>query len=133
MNFSQFRAPLVLTTLAIFASPFAQADTPKPAPMPGNTKYNTVKLTRSAADEKKANLYELLARQSKPRTAQQEKLVKEYMKLPPSQRPAFKAAHPEVQKSIWDLAPYAVCFYASVAGGADVVDAGDECHADWVK
>jgi hypothetical protein len=133
MNFSNFRAPLVLTTLAILASPLAQADTPSRAPMPGNTKYTPVKLTRSAEDEKKAANYERLARQNKPRTAEQEKLVKEYMKLPPSQRPAFKAAHPDVQKSIWDLAPYAVCFYASVAGGADVVDAGDECHADWVK
>jgi hypothetical protein len=38
-----------------------------------------------------------------------------------------------VSKDIWDLGPYAVCFYASVAGGADVVEAGDECHADWVE
>jgi len=88
---------------------------------------------RSPADEAKAKKYEQLARTNKPRTPEQEKLVKEYMRLPASQRNAFKSAHPEVSKSIWDLAPYAVCFYASVAGGADVVEAGDECHADWVE
>jgi hypothetical protein len=55
------------------------------------------------------------------------------MKLPASQRGAFKAANPTVNASIWDYGPYAVCFYASVAGGADVVEAGEECHADWVE
>jgi hypothetical protein len=55
------------------------------------------------------------------------------MKLPASQRAVFKANNPGVQESIWDLGPYAVCFYASVAGGADVVEAGDECHAAWVE
>ena len=88
---------------------------------------------RSPADEAKAKKYEQLARANKPRTPADEKLVKEYMKLPASQRNGFKNAHPGVSKSIWDLGPYAVCFYASVAGGADVVEAGDECHADWVE
>ena len=86
-----------------------------------------------AGYDAKAKKYQQLAATHKPRTPQQEQLVKEYMKLPPSQRMGFKAAHPEVQKSIWDYAPYAVCFYASVAGGADVVEAGDECHEDWVN
>lgn len=122
MSFKNFRAPLLVGTLALVASQLALAAT-----------TDQSKPVRSPEDAKKATKYEQLARMNKPRTPQQEKLVKEYMKLPPAQRNAFKAAHPDVQKSIWDLAPYAVCFYASVAGGADVVDAGDECHADWVK
>jgi hypothetical protein len=79
-----------------------------------------------------ARRYEQLAKTHKPKTPRQEQLVKEYMKLPPAQRAGFKAAHPGEQKSIWDYGPYAVCFYASVAGGADVVEAGEECHEDWV-
>lgn len=106
---------------------------PAEARKPGRTTFNNVVLKRSAADEQKAKKYERLAAQNKPRTAEQEKLVKEYMKLPASQRNGFKAQHPTVKESIWDLAPYAVCFYASVAGGADVVEAGDDCHADWVE
>ena len=120
MSFKKFRAPLVLT-LAALAGPLAFANTP------------AGKAARTPAEQQKADKYEHLARLNKPRNPQQEKLVKEYMKLPPAQRGAFKAAHPDVQKSIWDLAPYAVCFYASVAGGADVVDAGDECHDEWVN
>jgi hypothetical protein len=104
-----------------------------PTSLPGNTKYSNVKMERSAADQQKATKYQRLAAQHKPRNPETEKLVKEYMRLPASQRNAFKAQHPQVQKSIWDYAPYAVCFYASVAGGADVVEAGDECHADWVE
>jgi hypothetical protein len=77
--------------------------------------------------------YRALAAKYKPRTPEMQKLVEQYMKLPPARRNAFKAAHPNVSKDIWDLGPYAVCFYASVAGGADVVEAGDECHADWVE
>lgn len=122
MSFKNFRAPLLAGTLALFVSQLALSATTEQS-----------KPTRSPEDAKKATKYEQLARMHKPRTPQQEKLVKEYMKLPPAQRGAFKAAHPEVQKSIWDYAPYAVCFYASVAGGADVVEAGDECHDDWVK
>ncbi len=86
-----------------------------------------------SGEAEKAKKYERLAAQHKPRNPQQDKLVKEYMRLPASQRNAFKAQNPKVQKSIWDYGPYAVCFYASVAGGADVVEAGDECHADWVE
>ena len=97
----------------------------------GKRQHTPVKT--SAVYDAKAKKYQQLAATHKPRTAQQEQLVKEYMRLPPSQRMGFKAAHPEVQKSIWDYAPYAVCFYASVAGGADVVEAGDECHEDWVN
>jgi hypothetical protein len=106
---------------------------PAEAAKPGRVKYGDVTLKRGAADEQKAKKYEALAAKHKPRNPQQEKLVKEYMRLPASQRPAFKAKNPSVQESIWDLGPYAVCFYASVAGGADVVEAGDECHADWVE
>jgi len=80
----------------------------------------------------KTREYTRLAEQHKPRTQSEQQLVEEYMSLPASQRGAFKSNHPNVSKSIWDYAPYAVCFYASVAGGADVVEAGDECHADWV-
>ncbi len=97
---------------------------------PGGTSLSS---KRSPADEQKAKKYQQLAATHKPRTAQQEQLIKQYMRLPPPQRMGFKAANPGVQKSIWDLGPYAVCFYASVAGGADVVDAGDECHAKWVE
>ena len=93
----------------------------------------TAKKPGRTVNNAKAAKYEQLARTHKPRTPAQEKLVKDYMKLPASQRNGFKAAHPEVSKDIWDLAPYAVCFYASVAGGADVVEAGDECHAEWVE
>jgi hypothetical protein len=106
---------------------------PAEARKPGRTKYNNIVLKRGAADEAKAKKYQQLAATNKPKTREQEQLVKQYMKLPPSQRNGFKAAHPDVQHSIWDLGPYAVCFYASVAGGADVVEAGDECHADWVE
>jgi hypothetical protein len=81
----------------------------------------------------KAAKYRALAEKYRPRDTTMAKLIDAYMKLPPSRREAFKAAHPTVSKDIWDLGPYAVCFYASVAGGADVVEAGDECHADWVK
>jgi len=80
----------------------------------------------------KAKEYTQLAERYRPRTRSEQQLVKEYMSLPASQQGAFKSSHPDVAKSIWDYAPYAVCFYASVAGGADVVEAGDECHADWV-
>lgn len=110
---------------------------PAEAQTPGQPKWSHGELkpnaTPSAADEQKALKFQQLAAQHKPRTAQQEKLVKDYMKLPASQRDAFKAQNPTVQKSIWDYGPYAVCFYASVAGGADVVEAGEDCHADWVK
>lgn len=88
---------------------------------------------RTPANEAKAKKYQRLAAMHKPKTARQEQLIKQYMELPPAQRPGFKAENPGVQKSIWDYGPYAVCFYASVAGGADVVEAGDECHEDWVK
>lgn len=100
---------------------------------PGGAKHGDVTLKRSPADEAKARKYERLAAQHKPRTAETERLVKEYMRLPPARRSDFKAANPQVQKSIWDYAPYAVCFYASVAGGADVVEAGDDCHSKWVE
>ncbi|HEU4779507.1 MAG TPA: hypothetical protein VFS58_06450 [Steroidobacteraceae bacterium] len=104
------------------------------ASKPGRVKYGNVTLGKhSPADQAKAQKYEQLAKANKPQTSEQEKLVKQYMKLPPSQRNGFKSAHPTVQPSIWDLGPYAVCFYASVAGGADVVEAGDECHAQWVE
>jgi hypothetical protein len=88
---------------------------------------------RTPANDAKARKYQRLAAMHKPKSAQQEQLIKQYMKLPPTQRLGFKAEHPGVQKSIWDYGPYAVCFYASVAGGADVVEAGDECHEDWVN
>jgi hypothetical protein len=84
-------------------------------------------------DVAKAKKYEQLAATHKPKDAERDRLVKQYMKLPPSQRMGFKAANPGVQESIWDYGAYAVCFYASVGGGADVVEAGDECHADWVE
>ena len=106
---------------------------PAAAKKPGRTKFANIVLKRGAAEEAKAQKYQKLAAANKPKTAAQAQLIKQYMKLTPSQRHGFKAAHPEVQKSIWDLGPYAVCFYASVAGGADVVEAGDECHADWVE
>ena len=96
-----------------------------------HSEFVVVKLVDASST--KAMKHQLLAATHRPRTAEQERLIKEYMNLPPSQRAAFKAAHPDVQKSIWDYGPYAVCFYASVAGGADVVEAGEECHADWVK
>jgi hypothetical protein len=91
-----------------------------------------VKKEIDSARAAKAKKYQQLAATHKPRSAEQERLIKEYMKLQPSQRIGFKTANPGVQKSIWDYGPYAVCFYASVAGGADVVEAGEECHADWV-
>ena len=34
-------------------------------------------------------------------------------------------------QNIWGLAGYAACFYGSWLGGADPVDAGDDCHAKW--
>jgi hypothetical protein len=34
---------------------------------------------------------------------------------------------------IWNYAPYAVCFYAAWAGGADVVEAGTYCAAQHLK
>jgi hypothetical protein len=94
---------------------------------------SVIKPVDKAGNDAKAKKYQQLAASHKPKTAQQEQLIKQYMKLPPSQRAGFKAANPGVQESIWDYGPYAVCFYASVAGGADVVEAGDECHADWVE
>jgi hypothetical protein len=101
----------------------------------GKRQHKPVMVTKpiDQASAGKARKYEQLAARHKPRTAQQEQLIKEYMKLSPAQRMGFKAANPGVQKSIWDYGPYAVCFYASVAGGADVVEAGDECHDDWVN
>jgi hypothetical protein len=79
-----------------------------------------------------ASRYRALAEKYRPRDMTTAKLIDTYMKLPPSRRDAFKAENPAVPASIWDYGPYAVCFYASVAGGADVVEAGDECHEDWV-
>lgn len=107
---------------------------------PANTKYSAVKLNRAAdqtrkrdaADPKKATMYRNLAAKYKPRTPEQTKLIREYMRLPASQRNAFEAAHPGETADFWDYGPYAVCFYASVAGGGDIVEAGDECRADWV-
>ncbi len=86
----------------------------------------------NANDTFKAAEYRRLARQHRPRTAEEERLVKEFMALPAVKRKGFEANHPDVSRSIWDYGPYAVCFYASVAGGADVVEAGDECHDKWV-
>jgi hypothetical protein len=106
---------------------------------PGN-KYSLVELKRpaaettkrAAADPQKAARYRSLAAKYNPRTAEQKKLIREYMRLPASQRNAFEAAHPGETADFWDYGPYAVCFYAAVAGGGDVVEAGDECRADWV-
>lgn len=108
--------------------------------LPGNTKYSAVKLGRTTdatvkpgvADQKKIAKYRGLAAKYKPRTREQETLIKRYMRLPASQRNAFEAANPSEPADIWDYGPYAVCFYASVIGGGDVVEAGEECHADWV-
>lgn len=91
-----------------------------------------VQKVRQAAPSPRARQYEALAQRHKPRTPSEERLVRQYMALPAGQRAAFEAKHPDVSKSIWDYAPYAVCFYASVAGGADVVEAGDECNEKWV-
>lgn len=79
----------------------------------------------------KAQEYTRLAEQHKPRTKAEQQLIAEYMRLPASQRNAFKSNHPGVVEDLWDLGAYAVCFYASVAGGADVVEAGDDCSAKW--
>jgi hypothetical protein len=92
-------------------------------------------LTKAWPDKRnaqKATRYRALAEKHRPRDTTTAKLIDTYMKLPPSRRAAFKAENPSVPASIWDYGPYAVCFYASVAGGADVVEAGDECHEDWV-
>lgn len=99
----------------------------KPRPRPSD-----ITLKRGTSDRKDGNRYRALAAKYKPRTPEMQQLVEQYMKLPPSRRNAFKAQHPGVQPDIWDYGPYAVCFYASVIGGADVVEAGDECHDDWV-
>lgn len=104
-----------------------------PSAKPGRAKFGNIELKRGAADQQQAAKYQRLAAQHKPRTPEMQKLVEKYMKTPKSQRGAFKAANPTVNASIWDYGPYAVCFYASVAGGADVVEAGEECHADWVE
>lgn len=108
--------------------------------LPSNTKYTPVKLERASgasakpgsANPQEAAKYRSLAARYKPRTPEQERLVKQYMRLPASQRNAFKAAHPDVSADFWDYGPYAVCFYASVIGGGDVVEAGEECRNDWV-
>ncbi len=97
----------------------------------GTTSDATVK--RAASDPAKAAKYRNLAAKYKPRTREQETLIKQYMRLPASQRNAFEANNPHVPAEIWDYGPYAVCFYASVIGGGDVVEAGEECHADWVE
>jgi hypothetical protein len=105
------------------------ANAGKPAPH----RTGDVTMKRGAANPQDAAKYRALAAKHKPRTPEMQKLVEQYMKLPPSRRNSFKADNPTVPASIWDYGPYAVCFYASVAGGADVVEAGDECHADWVE
>ncbi len=85
------------------------------------------------AQTAKAQEYTKLAAQYLPKSRSEQEMIQAYMKVPARQRGAFKTRYPGVSKSIWDYAPYAVCFYASVAGGADVVEAGDECHDDWVN
>jgi len=99
---------------------------------PGFAAKKTKLKSANKQTRKSASYYKRLAAKGKPKNAKQEALVKRYMKVAPSQRLGFKAKHPGTSKSIWDYGPYAVCFYASVAGGADVVEAGDECHEDWV-
>jgi hypothetical protein len=105
-------------------------------PADGNSstrpKFTEVSMKRGATDQQKAAKYSALAAKHRPTDVRIVKLVDAYMKLPPSRRNAFKADNPGVPADIWDFGPYAVCFYASVAGGADVVEAGDECHDDWV-
>ena len=103
---------------------------PSNSSKPTSRRISDVTMKRGTTDGAK---YRALAAKHKPRTPEMQKLVEQYMKLPPSRREAFKADNPAVPASIWDLGPYAVCFYASVAGGADVVEAGEECHADWVE
>jgi len=95
-------------------------------------KSTDVTMKRGASDQQKAAKYSALAAKYKPKEARMVRVLHAYMELPPSRRNAFKAENPGVPADIWDFGPYAVCFYASVAGGADVVEAGDECHADWV-
>lgn len=40
--------------------------------------------------------------------------------------------HPPADAGIWDYGAYAVCFYASWAGGADAVAAGKACHDQFI-
>ena len=91
-----------------------------------------VQVAQGSEKSAKAKRYEALAKKYRPTSRTDQQLVQEYMRLPASRRGSFKTTHPNVSKSIWDYAPYAVCFYASVAGGADTVEAGDECHEKWV-
>ncbi|HET9474592.1 MAG TPA: hypothetical protein VFO82_11905 [Steroidobacteraceae bacterium] len=100
---------------------------------PTSRRISDVTMKRGVTGSQDGSKYRALAAKYKPRTPEMQKLVEQYMKLPPSRRNSFKADNPAVPAAIWDYAPYAVCFYASVAGGADVVEAGEECHADWVE
>ena len=79
-----------------------------------------------------AKEYTQLAERYRPSSRSEQQLVAEFMSLPASQRNAFKSSHPDADASIWDYGAYAACFYGSVAGGADVVEAGDECKAEWI-
>jgi len=79
-----------------------------------------------------AREYTRLAEQYRPTTRSEQQLIAEFMSLPASQQNAFKSSHPDVTPSIWKYGAYAACFYGSVAGGADVVEAGDECKAEWI-
>lgn len=99
---------------------------------PKGPKVTDVSLKRGITDQQRAAKYQALAAKYRHQDMTVARLIDAYMKLPPSRRNAFEAEHPGVSKDIWDYGPYAVCFYASVAGGADVVEAGEECHADWV-
>ena len=110
------------------------------SPLPGkatrgmNVSAGTANAEASVQHKRKAMQYESLARKGRPKNAKQKQLIKQYMRLPASQRLGFKSKHSDgATADIWDYGPYAVCFYASVAGGADVVEAGDECHEDWVN
>jgi hypothetical protein len=99
---------------------------------PTGPKPTKVASKHDASYQRKAAEYRALAEKYRPKEEKMLRTLQAYMKLPPSRRNAFKADNPSVPASIWDFGPYAVCFYASVAGGADVVEAGDECHEDWV-
>jgi hypothetical protein len=43
------------------------------------------------------------------------------------------ATNATARASVWKLAAYAACFYATWAAGADAVDAGDTCHDRYMR
>lgn len=105
--------------------------------LPGKARNKKALAAPQAKQSPEARRYENLAKRYRPRTAEQKRLVKQYMRLPAHQRDGFvlTAQGQSTTGGIdvpFEYLAYSACFYGGWAGGGDVVEVGDECKAEWI-